>query len=68
MRGKAIQISQGPIPKQNGMGQCSVPRLVAIPLEEVIESDIVLTAVRGRKLPRTAKLFMDWFCIQQLGN
>lgn len=36
------------------------PEVVAIPLDEVIESDIVLAAVRGKKLPHTAKLFMEF--------
>ncbi len=36
------------------------PEVVAIPLEEVIESDIVLAAVQGRRVPHTAKLFMEF--------
>jgi DNA-binding transcriptional LysR family regulator len=36
------------------------PEVVAIPLDEGIESDIVLAAVRGRKLPHTARLFMEF--------
>lgn len=36
------------------------PEVVAIPLDEVIESDIVLAAVQGRKLPHTPKRFMEF--------
>jgi LysR family transcriptional activator of glutamate synthase operon len=36
------------------------PEVVAIPLDEVIESDIVLAAVQGRRVPHTAKLFMEF--------
>lgn len=36
------------------------PEVVAIPLNEAIESDIVLAAVQGRKLPHTARLFMEF--------
>lgn len=40
------------------------PEVVAIPLEEVIESDIVLAAVQGRRLPHTAKLFLEFVATQ----
>lgn len=40
------------------------PEVVAIPLVEEIESDIVLAAVQGRRLPHTAKLFMDFVATQ----
>ncbi len=36
------------------------PDVVAIPLEEVIESTIVLAVPKDRKMPRGAKLFMDF--------
>ena len=36
------------------------PEVVAIPLDEGIESDIVLAAVQGRRLPHTARLFMEF--------
>ncbi len=36
------------------------PDVVAIPLEEVIESTIVLAAPKDRKLPHAAKLFMEF--------
>ena len=36
------------------------PEVVAIPLAEGIESDIVLAAVQGRRLPHTARLFMEF--------
>ncbi len=36
------------------------PDVVAIPLAEVIESDIVLAAPKDRKLPHAAKLFIDF--------
>ena len=36
------------------------PDVVAIPLEEVIESTIVLAVPKDRKMPRVAKLFMDF--------
>jgi DNA-binding transcriptional LysR family regulator len=36
------------------------PEVVAIPLDEVIESDIVLAAPQGKKLPHTARLFMEF--------
>lgn len=35
------------------------PEVVAIPLEELIESNIVLAAPQGRKLPRAARVFME---------
>lgn len=35
------------------------PEVVAIPLDEVIWSDIVLAAPKDSKLPRSAKLFID---------
>jgi len=40
------------------------PEVVAIPLDEVIESDIVLAAVQGRRAPHTAKLFMEFVATQ----
>lgn len=36
------------------------PEVVAIPLDEVIESDIVLAAPRGAKLAQTVRLFMEF--------
>ena len=40
------------------------PEVVAISLDEVIESDIVLAAVQGRKLPHTARRFMEFVATQ----
>lgn len=36
------------------------PEVVAIPLEEVVASSIVLAAPQGRKLPHTVRLFMEF--------
>jgi DNA-binding transcriptional LysR family regulator len=34
--------------------------IVAVPLEEVIPSNIVLAHLKSKKLPKPAKLFMDF--------
>lgn len=40
------------------------PGVVAIPLDEVIESDVVLAAPRGAKRPHTARLFLEFVANQ----
>ena len=36
------------------------PDILAIPLEENIECDVVLVYLKNKKLPRSAKIFIDF--------